>query len=169
MAIYRVFLGNPTAETYRWQDLVEAVDALIMPAINLMQQYDEVIVRSVRSRPQLQHGEVLCYVLRSQFSSLAGRRFGVHPDPGHGGRTLFDNGTGGGGVLCEVYMRGQSLEQLARCIVHELLHAKTGMGNDQMHPLGGLCASPPTAPINPNYQLMARYFPRPLSQWLDGF
>lgn len=165
MSVFNVYLGNPRAMEYHWQELADHVDALIMPAIvqDRMHRYTDVRVRSVMQRPQLSTAEMLCYVLPNQFSSLAG--ISSSPGPGHAGQTVSK----GNEVLCEVYTRGLSLEQVARSIVHEFLHAKTGLGNAGLHGRGGLCASPPAALDNGNIRLMADNFFLPLPQWLGGF
>jgi hypothetical protein len=166
MSLYRVYLGNPTGLGFRWQELVNAVHALLEPAIPRTTDYDRLRVESTMRRPTVGDQEVMVYVLRNQFSSLLSRRFGAHPSPRHAGLT-YPHPTEGTGS--EVYLQGNSVEQSARNIVHELLHNKTGMSNEQLHPLGGLCASPPAAPIDSNFDLLASSFTRTVPQWLGGF
>ena len=123
MRRFHLFLGNPAGLAFNWQELAEAVLQLLLPALPFTADFNRVRVRSTMTRPTLAPGDVVVYVVRSQFSSIVGRRLGVDPQPHHGGLTVPRNGVTGS----EAYLRGSSIEQSARVIVHELLHNKTGI------------------------------------------
>lgn len=165
MPTYHVFLGNPSGYAFRWRDLVDAVHALFAPAIGLSRHYDSLRVQSTMTAPALHPGEVLIYVVRNQFRSIVCPRFSMNPDPGHGGITFMSSQMS----ASEVYLQGNSIEQSARNIVHEWLHNKTGKDNNQLHPLGGVCASPAVAPSRANHRLIANHLHVRMGQWLDAF
>lgn len=165
MATYNIYLGNPAKLEYPWKRLVDEVQRLLSPAFAAGSRWDRLYVKSTMSAPTLLEGEVLVYVVRSQLSSVLGRKLGLHPEPGHGGLTQMTDSR----AASEAYMQGTDTPMLARVICHELFHNKTGLENEQMHALGGLCASPTQAPIRSNYDLLRKHLAKPVQQWLGGF
>jgi hypothetical protein len=166
MPTFYVYLGNPNQLRYPWQSLCEQVHALIEPALRHTQRFDAVRVRSTMAAPALIETDVIVYVVRSQLQSILARRLEHAPSPNHQGSTAP---SAADEVASEAYMQGTDTTQLARVIVHELMHNKTNLGNEQLHRLGGVCATPPQAPTTQNQRLLARHMSRKVRQWLGGF
>jgi hypothetical protein len=172
---FNVWLGNPQALKYYWNDLCEEVYKHFKYVTAQHGEFSRVLVRSTMTKPVLHANELLVYIINAKPSSVVSQRFGS--GGGTGGYTAFER-SGSHVTASEAYMHASGDEarlkprELAMIIYHEAMHNILQEG-DELHRRGGLAAEnihyDTAKHRTENDKAMAKALSKMAPQWLDGW
>ncbi|MEM9427920.1 MAG: hypothetical protein AAGA32_00280 [Pseudomonadota bacterium] len=143
MSKMNVVLGNPHKARYDWQGLVDAVWAGLSPAVKRARGLTHLGVHSSMTHVSLGPHDLLVYVMPSEDEAVVTKAFkprGAVPRDA-AGYTGWAEGKTGSEVYLRVATQSSRLQppaQVARLVIHEILHNKTHMNGTQLHASLGL-------------------------------
>ena len=155
-----------------YQECIDVANASLPAA----QRHTFSVAVADKVKPSAGELDFIIYLLPIFMKSIVRKKNGMPPLDNlladHWGFTMFHTVGTANSAETEIIHKSADGAALGSVIFHELLHYKTGKGNGQLHPTGGLGAATvtPSSKTNlANRTDVVSTITKKITPWLDGF